>query len=421
MPVIQKLALPFIYLACIGVACADEDSDLFLLDIQQLLDIEVSTATKRQHKVENTPSIVTVFTHNDIQKMGVTSMIDVLKHAPGFETSMDPDGHWRVSLRGMRNDGTILLLIDGLPLNDFYDGRADFDLPLGLIKQVEIIRGPGSALYGTNAVAGVINVITNKVGSKATVKLQSNQGFELSGHHQFNFDEGTLGVNLGYLKSDGANVTDNQDVDPADAGTTNRHIQKTYLSSTYKGGDLQLDLLALQSMRGPWVGPGLLYADTTQINRDHYQVNAKYDWQIRNNIAFLPWLGYDSIQYNALNEDVPPGLVILRNAFPDGGYTKEDYKTSTLGLGFDMDMTIHDTTKILTGISYQDMSMENYQLVRNYQVIGFIPQSTFANHDNLNYEQREQGRKVRSGGQVTCLTILSVNQNRSHSLIKLSV
>lgn len=386
--------LPLALLVCVNCVQAEQDEDLFSLDIEQLLQVEVSTATKRQQKLSDAPSIVSAYTRDDIQKMGVTSLIDVLKAAPGIETSMAPDGHWRLSIRGDRKDGTILLLVDGHPFNDFYDGRAVFDLPLSLIKQVEIIRGPGSALYGTNAVAGVVNVITDFDGSHFNATIQSHKGYQLAGHHQFEFEQGTLGVNLGFYKSDGANVTDDDDTIKNNAGTTNRHIRQFHLSSNYKYNAVDLNLLALVRERGPWVGPNFQFAASTEIRKEQYSVRGKYHWQVSDDMAFVPHLNFDFTRYDGFNEDVVPGQIKLRNLFADGGYTKENYETGSLDVGFDFDVALDEGIKVLTGVSYQEMSMEDYQLTRNYQVIGFVPKGSFGNHDALEYEQRGKERQV---------------------------
>ena len=390
----KRKTLPVVLAVCMTHAQAADEEDLFSLDIEQLLEVEVYTASKRNQKVADAPSIVTAFTRDDIRKMGVTSLIDVLKHAPGIETSMAPDGHWRVSIRGDRKDGTILLLVDGHPFNDFYDGRAILDLPLGLIKQVEIIRGPGSALYGTNAVAGVVNVITDYDGSHINASVQTHQGYQLSGHHQFELQNGALGVNLGLYKSDGANVTDDDDALKNNVGTTNRHISQFYFSSNYQLDNLELNLLALVRERGPWVGPNFLFAPNTEIRNEQYSLRGNYLWQINDGMALEPYLDLDVTHHDGFNEDVVPGQVRLRNLFPDGGYTKEHYKTGSVGLGFDFDAILAGGSRILTGVSFQQMSMEDYELTRNYQVIGFVPKGIFGNHDQLAYEQRDKKREV---------------------------
>ncbi len=127
---------------------------------EELLDVEVFSASKKLQRSSDAPAIMNVITQAQIKKMGAITLIDMLKFVPGVEVSMGADGFYRLAIRGARKDGHILVLIDGHQFNDFYGGRALYDLPSDFIEKIEIIRGPGSALYGANAMAGVINIFT---------------------------------------------------------------------------------------------------------------------------------------------------------------------------------------------------------------------------------------------------------------------
>ena len=146
--------------------------NLAKLSLEQLMDIEVATvngASKFDQKVTSAPSYVTVITAEEIQKYGYRTLADVLESVPGFYVNNDRNYSY-LGVRGFGRPGDyndrILLLIDGHRLNGGVYGDAligtEFPLDIDLIQRVEIIRGPGSALYGTNAFFGVINVITKR-------------------------------------------------------------------------------------------------------------------------------------------------------------------------------------------------------------------------------------------------------------------
>jgi outer membrane receptor protein involved in Fe transport len=108
------------------------------------------------------PGIITVFSRGRIEQMGARDLLDILKVIPGFETSKTVLGFDEVSVRGIRSDPEILLLVDGHRVANIYDGRIPWAIPAEIIERVEVIRGPGSALYGTGAFLGVINVVTRE-------------------------------------------------------------------------------------------------------------------------------------------------------------------------------------------------------------------------------------------------------------------
>ena len=137
------------------------------LSIEDLLNVEIVSATKTALRAIEAPSIVSVVTQQHIKDYGWISLNDVLYAQPGFSPSQDFDRR-TVSARGMYegwNNNHLLMLIDGIPYNDNLYGTAFTSevTPLFLAKSLEIIRGPGSALYGSNATNGVIGINTVSV------------------------------------------------------------------------------------------------------------------------------------------------------------------------------------------------------------------------------------------------------------------
>ena len=124
----------------------------------------VTVATRYAQTVEQAPSIVTVITAADIRQFGYRKVTDILQSIPGIYIKTSKEGRDLAWFRGVISDDNnkILLLVDGVP---WYDGGythawLDEYIPLFHVKQVEIIKGPGSAVYGTNAFSGVINIVT---------------------------------------------------------------------------------------------------------------------------------------------------------------------------------------------------------------------------------------------------------------------
>ena len=158
-----------------------EDGDFFDLSLEELLAITVDVSTGTKRSVKHSPASITLYTREEIQRMGVTNLDQLLNYVPGFHVSRtDNEGlASSPSIRGRRSNSVgreVLVLMDGARLNDPVTGGVfsqDKYITLENIKQVEIIRGPGSALYGANAFSAVINLITDHQTSMAQVRAGS--------------------------------------------------------------------------------------------------------------------------------------------------------------------------------------------------------------------------------------------------------
>jgi iron complex outermembrane receptor protein len=143
------------------------------------LDEIVVTATKTEKKVEDAPGSVTVITREELESKELKTADEAMKTLVGVfakRTKGVMDATPSVSLRGFFGDEYTLVLIDGQPVNDAYTGGVEWSaLPFDNIDRIEVIRGAGSALYGGNAMGGVINIIT-RTPEKLEFKLSAGYG-----------------------------------------------------------------------------------------------------------------------------------------------------------------------------------------------------------------------------------------------------
>jgi iron complex outermembrane receptor protein len=171
--IIQRALHAFVIFLALQVHSAETTAnqrtpDLTDLPLEQLMDIPVEGASKYVQKPTEAPSSVTVITSDEIKKYGHRTLADVLQSVQGFHVSYDRNyaflGARGVSLGDFNS--RILLLVDGHRVNNNITDGAYIDtafiLDIDLVDRVEIIRGPGSVLYGNNAFFGVINVITRQ-------------------------------------------------------------------------------------------------------------------------------------------------------------------------------------------------------------------------------------------------------------------
>jgi len=144
---------------------AGEEGNLKGLSLEQLGNIEVTTASKQPVKVSRTPAAIYVITQEDIRRSGATSIPEVLRLAPGVEVARIDAVKWSIGIRGFgsRLSRAVLVVIDGRTVySPLYAGVywEVQDTLMEDIDRIEIIRGPGATIWGPNAVNGVINIIT---------------------------------------------------------------------------------------------------------------------------------------------------------------------------------------------------------------------------------------------------------------------
>ena len=159
--------------------------DIEELDLEKLLDAPITIATGRVQRLEDAPSIASVITDEEIRRLGARTLAEVLQFVPGYEVITDNSGRNRIIVRGLlgRSSGgsseNVLILFNGHRLNDELRGDAttvNLDIPVDNIKRIEVIRGPGSALFGDNAFVGVINIITYTAEDFQGVRMSAGGG-----------------------------------------------------------------------------------------------------------------------------------------------------------------------------------------------------------------------------------------------------
>lgn len=189
----QRTALVIAICSAISTsAIANSDNDLLLGDIslEDLLNIEVTSASKIATKISKAPAVITAYTQKHMSQYGFNVINDLLYTLPGFGPSQDYDRP-TVSARGNFdgwNNNHILHLVDGIPMNDnLYGSAYTWFTPTFTTKTMEVIRGPGSALYGSNATNGVVQMNTFKAAdlTKPIYAKVSLYGSDASSRHEF--------------------------------------------------------------------------------------------------------------------------------------------------------------------------------------------------------------------------------------------
>lgn len=148
-------------------AAQEHQVDLTKESMQDLMNIEVTSVSKREQRLSQTASAVFVITEEDIQRSGATNIPDLLRMVPGLNVAQINANTWAITARGFnsRFSNELLVLLDGRSVyTPTFDGVFwdVLDVPLQDIDRIEVIRGPGASVWATSAVNGVINIITKK-------------------------------------------------------------------------------------------------------------------------------------------------------------------------------------------------------------------------------------------------------------------
>ena len=183
--------------------------NIFDLSLEDLMAIEISIASKNDEPLKNSPSSVTIFSQEEIKQLGYTSWTELLNQVPGFYSMMNAvEGNQSYLItRGhaQKYMNTLLVLLNGHRINDDYTGGINYlirYMDLSNVERVEVIRGPGSAIYGSNAFNGVINIITSNE-NNLEIGFGEFGAKKLNASFSDKINEYDLGMSISYLKDNG--------------------------------------------------------------------------------------------------------------------------------------------------------------------------------------------------------------------------
>jgi len=227
--------------------------DLLELSLQELMQVKVSVASKHEESTRNAPASVTVISDQEIKQLGVQTLSELLNYVPGFQNYMSPHESNRsmILARGLSDiyGRSLLFMIDGKRINDEYTGGVTYGdhlISLKNIKQVEIIRGPGSALYGSNAFSGVINIITNKQNT-AQATLGSNNSRGVFGAFNTKVSEFSLDGRINFHENHGESYQNLTDKNGSNKSSRDpQQVLEARMSVAYEKSKFMLDYMKTQ-------------------------------------------------------------------------------------------------------------------------------------------------------------------------------
>jgi len=344
----------------------------------------VSTATKTLESIKKSGATISVITAVDLKNMGARNLMDALKRIPGIDIQTSSIGIPTISVRGVKTESSekVLFLINGHSINNnLVNGGATWaygDFQVDEIKQVEIVRGPGSALYGANAFVAIINLVTKSSedinGTKITLGAGSNQTKKLNiqtGNtaglikYAFNFNMlDTNGIEK-QVASDG----------PGDSGKTLSWQERYDIGFNISSGNYNLQGKYLDRTSGPFIGIGSTLNDESKQDYKEYFFELTYSRNITEQFSITTKLYHDHFEANNFWEILSEGFG--GGAFPNGVLGSPTVKNEKAGGEIQLEHSLNSGHKLLFGATFEHQTQFDVQHFTNFDPINFTPEPIF--------------------------------------------
>lgn len=354
---------------------------------------DLYTATKRATSLRKAPAIATIITADEIRNMGARNLLDVLKMVPGFGVSINEFGTFMIEVRGIRTSLSekILIMIDGHSLNRNTNGSAwvynvAAMIPVENIKRVEVVRGPGSALYGNSAFVATINVITWDAEEIDGLELKGGGGnFDtykgnMVGGKTFG-DMFALSGSLDYYRSNGAKLTVEADALTGTPfslapGTPDLSLRQTDAFLKIGYGDLSLHGGYRNIHEGFFIGLADALTDDSFQDIDTYWGELAYALRLAGGLSSNIKLYYDYYDQDPQAKILPNGFPSPTGPFPEGVIGKPLVKDRTIGGELQVDWDAFKGNHLIAGASYEVIQQYDVRQLANFDAAAFAATGT---------------------------------------------
>lgn len=381
---------------------------IYEMSLDDLLNLKVSVASKSEQSIGDAPSSVTVITRDEMLNMGVKNVEELLNYIPGFVVEKDVTSYRKehVSVRGGRFYD-VLFLYNGHRMNGSYQSAYSNGtqyIPVENIKQIEIIRGPGSALYGSNAFLGVVNIVTaddiNNIymaagdleRKEAAINISKQEGDLLIAGFVKGFSD--LGFKYGEVTDSWGQKEYTRD--PINGFNASFTIKYKDFTLDARHNEVQIEDFLMFGNLGTGINNGKL--SQSHINlRYMYKMNDRLEFDFSGGLMYDHW---DAV-FTQIPADFYPvatdddGIPTQFNSqiLAGGPYLKTCNATTNI----DARYKISDTNNLITGISLEyaktiecsNQGYWNYGFGNDFKYLGMLNKDIDGQEFNL-----EENRKV---------------------------
>ncbi len=364
----------------------------------------VNISTKSKKRISEAPSIITVITAKEIKNLGFRTLSELLRIVPGFEILKSAAfGDSYPAVRGIEDGNQVRVMLDGHLINNPLDGNPfiNFDeYPVKNIKKLEIIRGPGSAVYGEYAFMAAINIITMDADDIDGVKFSAGYGsfdskegnvlfgkeyndIEITGMFHFSESDGYDGT----VESDFQSMTDGflssffpaVSQAPGEVKDWTREFDLN-LKITYK--DFYFQGWYGNKNSGPFIGTQLALTDRTDLESNYVFGEVGYKKTFNDWLEIKPRIYYDQFDDTFDILGFPPRATLLIDT--DGDEVEDSFQTNkdglqaiakvsdkVAGLELPIDFKLFDENTFTLGFEYRYIYQDNVQFSANFFPLTF--------------------------------------------------
>jgi outer membrane receptor for ferrienterochelin and colicins len=363
-----------------------------LQDLLQVLDQETELATRTKMNIDFVPGMVSVLHGRDLLARGKRTVYDALELIPGVELSKSIDGQLQVIVRGVGktySSGKVKFLLNGAPFNTTLSAVSTaLVIPLEFVDRIEVIRGPGSVIYGEFASIGVINIITNKekTNDEVFTRLGSEgHSYTVGGQLHQDFDDGksSMTVSFSQYETDGNKVQSGPDLltsIPVNSAISNSpgDVNDAELDRTFVLGldvaDYNISWQFIERGFGDYFGiSGALSSDSSKILRtlsmQTFEVGRP--WQISEDLSSRLKVGWSNYVLDSDEAELfPPGYIYppTMTSFPDGVVAAPNYVEDKYYMDFEAEYKGIEEHDLLFGVEASRTQQGETFARRNYNV-----------------------------------------------------
>ncbi len=352
--------------------------DLFELSLEELGQVNITGSTLTAKKLSDVPAAVTVFTREEIRQLPVSSVEQLMNYVPGFQAARSSDNSISqpYSVRGRKlgvSGREVLVMINGMRIENFFTGGAAStypQIPLANVERIEFIRGPGSSLYGSNALTGMVNIITDEAGSRFYLNGGTPEQASASWLHQFGGDNAGGSLFVQGTRASGEDYRVQDSFSPQTVMTSDPQQGREALLQLRLSQDTRLQLLATDRDMDDFYVTGFVANGFNSYDTRYYHGMLEHTLQLSPALSSKLQAGYSRFRMLVDTQSTPPGALAAISSPASNEpvrFYSETVTTESWARWLN-DWTLNESHTLQFGASYRNPGIEQSQLDSNFDL-----------------------------------------------------
>ncbi len=323
----------------LAMASENRDDSEELRALLAVLEEETEIATKSKMNNDYVPGMVTVLHGEQLEALGVHTVAEALSLVPGIQMSYNKTGEPSAKVRGIAfpfNAGNIKIMLNTIALSRESSGinSSVLLIPVTQVQRIEVIRGPGSSIYGDFAMTGVVNIITKNTGGRISGYLGDDDAYGGSGHYAYDNEDKALKLNMNISMLDNGQHATAVDTNPDDEQHLGVfHCDYHNFSFTAQGVHRRVSFGVLPTQPPVSGPPPALSSGRGELEASDWVMEGRQRIEAGRNVDLEAYVSY---LHNDRESDAP----------------SSNFDGERIGIGMDINWKPWDTHQLLFGLSY---------------------------------------------------------------------